>query len=121
MNIPECLHCGACCAYETQWVEVTLEDAKRLPETHVEPGKEEKWALYGLKTPPFAMKTIGYEERCTALFGRIGREVTCSVYENRPERCRTFERGSQECIWFLGFHHITEPFDYSRYEGTGTV
>jgi Fe-S-cluster containining protein len=28
--------------------------------------------------------------RCTALIGEVGKQVACSIYENRPTPCREF-------------------------------
>ncbi len=34
---------------------------------------------------------------CTALDGRVGECVSCSIYEARPRSCRSFKAGSEEC------------------------
>lgn len=122
MNIPECMACGACCAYGPQWVAVTKEEVKHLPEDMTEAAKPEKWTIYGRKTPFRVMRVIGPEDRCAALYGRIGREVSCYVYQKRPEMCRRFERGSQECTWLLGYYGIGEPIEAcAPSEDTGSV
>lgn len=34
---------------------------------------------------------------CIALKGEVGREVSCSIYEQRSSTCREFEAGSGDC------------------------
>jgi Fe-S-cluster containining protein len=36
--------------------------------------------------------------RCVALEGRLGHEVSCTIYDQRPEICRTMEKGSMGCL-----------------------
>lgn len=38
------------------------------------------------------------EMRCVALDGELMKNVTCTYYENRPNVCRKFERGSRKCV-----------------------
>ena len=97
MQIPDCLECGACCVKEPLWVEVNRSDYRRLnnPEM-LEPGD----------ILPWAMKTKGGNGQCVALDGIVGQRVCCTVYENRPEICRQVERGSEICIYMLGWHKI---------------
>jgi Fe-S-cluster containining protein len=94
-DAPDCLECGACCAYFHQvpvlmtdptpraltWAVLEPEDSEDdLEDDHV------RW----LKREP-----VG--GRCVALDGPVGRQVSCSVYELRPKSCREFERGSDRC------------------------
>lgn len=92
----DCQKCGACCAGGPKWVEVTEADAERLCDhTLIEGGDIEA----------FSMKTDD-NKRCVALAGCIGVDVACTVYEKRPEVCRTVERGSETCIFSLGLQGI---------------
>ena len=43
------------------------------------------------------MKLRGPEQRCAALRGRVGVQVSCSIYALRPPSCRQVEPGSREC------------------------
>ena len=36
--------------------------------------------------------------RCAALWGQIGQQVRCGIYEWRPSPCREFEAGSPACL-----------------------
>lgn len=40
----------------------------------------------------------GHKGPCSALVGKIGESVSCSIYEERPKMCKTFDRGSPECL-----------------------
>jgi Fe-S-cluster containining protein len=43
------------------------------------------------------MKLRGPEQRCIALRGRVGAQVSCSIYALRPPSCRQVRPGSREC------------------------
>lgn len=82
-----CLTCGACCAFfrvEFYWREAEESDT----ENPVPLG------LFEDLTPEFrCMKgtSLKHHPKCVALNGRIGKEVACSVYLNRPSPCREFQ------------------------------
>jgi Fe-S-cluster containining protein len=42
------------------------------------------------------MKTTN--NRCVALTGKVGCDVGCSIYNNRPNACRAFAAGSTLCL-----------------------
>jgi Fe-S-cluster containining protein len=42
------------------------------------------------------MKTTN--SRCVALTGKVGCDVKCSIYNNRPNACRAFVPGSTLCL-----------------------
>lgn len=44
------------------------------------------------------LKLVGREQRCAALEGELGKNVSCSIYEVRPRPCRVVEAGSDECL-----------------------
>ena len=35
---------------------------------------------------------------CIALEGELGKDVTCTIYPDRPSTCRVFEAGSEACL-----------------------
>jgi Fe-S-cluster containining protein len=80
----DCQTCGACCCYKWSWPILRRDrsDAVGIPEDMVR------------KDYPL-MKTIN--NRCVALGGCVGEQVTCSIYENRPLGCRKFQPGSELC------------------------
>lgn len=103
---PDCLECGACCAYFHQ-VPVLMTDPTPGALTWAvtepgEPGCEGDEHVRWLKREPAA-------GRCVALDGRIGQRVSCAVYELRPNSCREFERGSDRCRAVRRMYRIEPP------------
>lgn len=105
----DCRSCGACCiaeigrsaeaAQSSGWADCTVIDVARLsrkvrarlaPVTH---------GL--LRTPAIAATPThqieGFGSVCVFLHGTPGRRVSCRVYATRPEVCRWFEPGSNDC------------------------
>lgn len=87
---PECVGCGLCC--RNWFVEVTLDD------------------FVDYRTPLGMTRELGPEEQQPDLGVRVMRQKSsgacvaldedrnlCTIYENRPEVCRNFERLSREC------------------------
>lgn len=125
MKIPECVGCGACCAFSSNWVGVTEEERKKLPEYAVVKS-DAHYDWDPLPRPDYVMRTVAGNrlvstpaergqppalgQRCWCLVGEIGSDVRCSVYENRPQECRAFERGSQGCLWLLGWYGLGRPW-----------
>ncbi|HEX3772675.1 MAG TPA: YkgJ family cysteine cluster protein [Polyangiaceae bacterium] len=97
---PSCLGCGACCFSNLETsVRVTGDDYERLGEAaerlvrfvghraymHFEEGRCAALRIDAVEG------VEGIEEMASA--GRFA----CTVYEARPETCRSFERGSPQC------------------------
>lgn len=98
MSRYECRSCGACCC--------------NPPENRAE-GFTEYIAVDAraplLKKPALLRRLVVYSEagephmrldpdgRCLALRGRVGAQVTCTIYADRPTVCRSVESGSPLC------------------------
>lgn len=83
MIIHPCQKCGACCAY----FRVSLHWSETLLESHAVPFELTE------KVSPHTSAMIGTNQknpRCSSVVGTIGKKVSCNIYENRPESCRTF-------------------------------
>jgi Fe-S-cluster containining protein len=89
----DCTACGACCLSDrregdTGYVHLEPEEAQRLERRHP-------------KLPIFqeelGTKVTKDGRVCTALRGRIGRHVECSVYKDRPQLCRSFRKSGGDC------------------------
>jgi len=93
-KIPECLDCGVCCEKEQKWVEVSQKDAERM-------GDLSKKLLTSGDIEPFAMKS-DHMGRCLAQDS----QGKCSIYAKRPQVCRDVKRGSELCLYMLGWHRI---------------
>ena len=80
-----CQACGACCGYSQNWPRFSTEDDAALD-----------------LIPPALVNERGSGmrcdgDRCAALKGKIGEATSCSIYEVRPEVCRTCMPGDTEC------------------------
>jgi uncharacterized protein len=80
----DCQSCGACCSFKWSWPVLKRDrsDAVNIP-------KDMQREDYPL------MKTT--DNRCTALIGNVGCNVSCSIYSDRPSACRSFTAGSDLC------------------------
>ena len=90
-TVPEsCLACGACCFGDLpDYVRVSGNDHARL-------GEHAETLTVWKDNRCFLRMEDGH---CAAL--RVDRErgeLPCSIYALRPETCRSFERGSPECL-----------------------
>ena len=80
-----CQSCGACCSYSQNWPRFSIEDDEALaliPEEFVNARQS-------------GMRCDG--DRCSALSGQVGADVSCAVYAVRPEVCRSCMPGDAEC------------------------
>ncbi len=81
-----CTSCGACCSYfrvEFYWRETEKNSEHQVPEHLTEDLNSFKKCMKG------TLEKSG--NRCVALTGRIGKQVACTNYKNRPTPCRNFQ------------------------------
>jgi len=81
----DCQTCGACCSYSHEWPRFSTEsdaDLDLLPAQFVSADQS-------------GMRCDG--ERCSALSGTIGKQVSCVIYGLRPDVCRTCLPGDDAC------------------------
>lgn len=81
-----CQACGACCAYDQTWPRFSLEtDAEiaRIPPALIADNQN-------------GMRCDG--ERCLALAGEIGTSTRCTIYDARPQVCRSCMPGDDACL-----------------------
>jgi uncharacterized protein len=82
----DCPSCGACCSHY------------KIVDVH-DDDRNFKWLKQQglLVDSGTAMKSDIATRRCIALIGEIGKNATCSIYDKRPESCRTYKRGTPRC------------------------
>jgi uncharacterized protein len=80
-----CQSCGACCAYSANWPRFSTEEDAALD---LIPPDLVNAAQTGMRCDG---------DRCVALAGRIGLATSCTIYDLRPEVCRTCMPGDVEC------------------------
>jgi len=95
----DCRACGACCVNplsnraegNRDYVEVTKRDA-----LFKDAAARGRLTVIGQDGAPY-LKLTGAQQRCIGLEGKVGRRVTCTLYELRPAGCRRVNAGSLEC------------------------
>jgi Fe-S-cluster containining protein len=96
-----CVECGACCASFRVDFHPSDGEAQggRVPES-----------LYDELNVSIARMrgTDDAQPRCRALRGRIGEQVSCFIYDERPDPCREFEAGSEACLRARRRHGLAE-------------
>jgi len=96
----DCQSCGACCVSDfdaPDYVYVSDEESDLLCKKRFAAWIYEE-RTYG--KPALSMRTRRDEQsncRCIALQGTVGEQVSCAIYDLRPEGCRKFEPGSAVC------------------------
>ncbi len=83
-----CLSCGACCGYfrvSFHWSE-SLATSFQVPVELTE------------SVTPHLIAMKKREGKCVALTGEIGKNVACSIYENRSSSCRDFGASFEDGI-----------------------
>lgn len=81
-----CQACGACCDYDAEWPRFSIESEETLARI------PEKFVAETLS----GMRCEG--TRCSALSGKVGHSVACTIYEVRPEVCRACLPGDEACL-----------------------
>lgn len=85
-----CTSCGACCAsFRVDFsVHEHEETGGAVPAGLADPITGHTCRMRGTDHSP---------PRCAALWGRVGEQARCGIYEWRPSPCREFEEGSAAC------------------------
>ena len=87
-----CLRCGACCAsfrIEFYWREAN-------PQDHAQAVPDGLWVDQTQNTRCMKGSTEKHHPKCIALEGRVGNEVKCTIYQNRPSVCRRFQASYED-------------------------
>ncbi len=90
-----CQKCGACCAsfrVSFYWIQAEDYIENSVPQNFIED--------LDLSTRCMKGTNHKHQPKCSALSGRVGQIVGCTIYNNRPSPCRNFkasyENGHQE-------------------------
>lgn len=97
--LPPCTSCGACCS--TVYDDWTVADIQPQDAERLGPRRLKLYAVdTGRDEPSWATQAVERDGRivCRALRGTVGRRVSCRVYDDRPDVCRAFPRGSKGCL-----------------------
>jgi uncharacterized protein len=105
-STPDCLTCGACCAYFHQ-ILISLEDS--TPRSLAwEVLDSDEQVTHWLRRQPG-------NGHCLAFDGRVSASARCTIYELRPTACRAFEAGSDRCHALRRMYGLEPPLADSEY------
>jgi Fe-S-cluster containining protein len=94
----DCTHCGACCcnppANRAEGFVDYIEVDERAPLLR---RPELVRRLVVVADDGAAHMRLDPEGRCLALRGRLGKQVRCTIYPDRPRACRSVEAGGELC------------------------
>ena len=94
----DCVTCGACCCNPDVNRELEYLDYVEIdPRVRIMRKPELLRRLVVLDDKLRPHMRLGHHQRCVALKGRLGVEVGCGIYLDRPTVCREFEAGSKDC------------------------
>ena len=99
MDTLDCKKCGACCAsFRVDFSKNELQSqGGQTPDGLAEVLSEQLCRMRG---------TDYATPRCAALYGKVGGDIQCAIYEYRPAPCREFEAGSDACLQARHRHHL---------------
>lgn len=92
-NLHPCQKCGACCAsfrVSFYWRESEPDTENGTPKNLTVDQDLNTRCMKGTETK--------HRPHCVALKGRVGNEVGCSIYMNRPSPCRNFSASLENGI-----------------------
>lgn len=88
--MPKCTTCGACCA--SFRVDFSVHEA------HMHGGQVPDGLTVEVTASTRRMRgTDHVAPRCAALFGTIGQQAGCGIYEWRPSPCHALQEGCDAC------------------------
>jgi Fe-S-cluster containining protein len=91
----DCQSCGACCRTEL-WA-ITVQPADPTPR-YLTRAMPRGGGYAGFDGEDRVRCMRDRDGRCEALHGEIGQAVHCLCYHQRPELCRSFSAGSDDCL-----------------------
>ena len=107
--IPECLTCGACCAF---LLCVSVKPTDSTADSYLWKITD-KGKLGDTVVDEFMRRNIE-TAACIALSGEVGEAVGCKIYEDRPQVCREFEAGSDKCHAIRRSYGIEPPLTVEK-------
>ena len=88
----DCVTCGRCCHHPPETAHVLASDEDRLGEALL------REFTYEDPRPPGFRFLRNAGERCGALDVSEPGRFPCRIYERRPDDCRRFRPGSDDCL-----------------------
>lgn len=96
----DCQRCGACCAHfrvSFYWTEADDGPQGSVPVSLTEQLNGHLRCMAG---------TSARAPRCIALQGDVGKDVGCTIYQQRPSPCREVMPGDPQCLKARAAHQL---------------
>ena len=82
-----CQECGACCeGSDKGWVPLFENDIDKIDKDMMMKGDE------------FYRKYMKMKNGACVALRKEGKECVCTIYKNRPQACKDFKPGSEQCL-----------------------
>ncbi len=92
----DCQQCGACCVFafgEEGYVSLSRVEAKRARRRGLPVVEDSGCGFLGTRPHDGPAG----DSICVAFTGAVGGACACTIYPQRPKKCRQFEAGSRAC------------------------
>ncbi|MBM4283227.1 MAG: YkgJ family cysteine cluster protein [Deltaproteobacteria bacterium] len=97
----DCQSCGACCCNTARnRADGTHEYVVVEPDDRLQRERRDLLRTLAVRNAAgqWHLRLVGDDERCVALQGAVGVDVTCGIYALRPRGCRVVQPGDDECL-----------------------
>jgi Fe-S-cluster containining protein len=91
----DCQACGACCKFGG---DVTVEEGEAQVPRHLTRSVRRLMGYASWEADCGTRRMARKNDCCIAFRGQVGGACRCSIYDRRPEVCRTFTPGSPDCL-----------------------
>lgn len=93
----DCTRCGACCFNPPENVQEGYTEYIELAPGDALWRRPELLRRHTIETDGRVHMRLLADQRCSALAGRRGERVRCTIYHARPSPCRRVQAGSELC------------------------
>jgi uncharacterized protein len=93
----DCTRCGACCFNPPENVQEGYDEYVELAPGDALWRRPELLRRHTVEKDGRVHLRLLADQRCSALVGRLGGRVRCTIYHVRPSPCRRVQAGSELC------------------------
>jgi len=101
-SVLDCTRCGACCFNPPENVQEGYAEYVELAPGDALWRRPELLRRHGVEKDGRVHLRLLADQRCSALAGRLGGRVRCTIYHVRPSPCRRVQAGSELCARYRG-------------------
>jgi Fe-S-cluster containining protein len=95
---PDCTRCGACCFNPPENVDEGYADYVEVLDSDLLARRPELLRRHTVENGGRVHLRLLGDQRCSALSGKLGGRVRCTIYHVRPAPCRRVQAGSELCL-----------------------